>query len=150
VNYHRQVERCGKPGNQPALPQGIPDKTLWRRHRYFSNCTSRLSLLRHTGDDRFLHQTVGLKFAAGPASRDGRKPYGEEVDLIHIFFHLPSAPPAEGDYSMPYWVSHIAFEVPDMDALHAGKRHLEEAGVEHGHSRTGRVKRRMDGRALWR
>ena len=44
--------------------------------------------------------------------------------------HLPSSPPAEGDRNTPNWVNHIAFEVPDMNALHEGKRRLEEAGVE--------------------
>ena len=89
----------------------------------------------------FYTKVLGLKYAAGEASPEGHKPYGEEVDLIHIFFEchdgsyiaffdLPSSPPAEGDRNTPNWVNHIAFEVPDMDALHAGKRRLEEAGVD--------------------
>ena len=56
----------------------------------------------------FYTKVLGLKYAAGEASPEGHKPYGEEVDLIHIFFEchdgsyiaffdLPSSPPAEGD-----------------------------------------------------
>ena len=89
----------------------------------------------------FYTKVLGLKYAAGEASPEGHKPYGEEVDLIHIFFEchdgsyiaffdLPSSPPAEGDRNTPNWVNHIAFEVPDMEALHEGKRRLEEAGVD--------------------
>jgi len=89
----------------------------------------------------FYTKVIGLKYAAGEMSPVGAKPYGEEVDLIHIFFEcadgsyiaffdLPSSPSAEPDRNTPNWVNHIAFEVPDMDALHAGKRRLEEAGVD--------------------
>ena len=89
----------------------------------------------------FYTKVLGLKYAAGEASPEGHKPYGEEVDLIHIFFEchdgsyiaffdLPSSPPAEGDRNTPNWVNHIAFEVSDMNALHEGKRRLEEAAVE--------------------
>ena len=88
----------------------------------------------------FYTKVLGLKYAAGEVSPEGHKPYGEEVDLIHIFFEcsdgsyiaffdLPSSPPAEADPNTPKWVNHIAFEVPDMDALLAGKRRLE-AGVD--------------------
>ncbi len=70
-----------------------------------------------------------------------RKPYGEEVDLIHIFFEchdgsyiaffdLPSSPPAQADPNTPSWVNHIAFEVPSMAALEEGKRRLEAAGID--------------------
>ena len=89
----------------------------------------------------FYTKVLGLKYAAGEASPEGHKPYGEEVDLIHIFFEcadgsyvaffdLPSSPPAEADRNTPNWVNHIAFEVPTMDALLEGKRRLEAAGVD--------------------
>jgi glyoxylase I family protein len=89
----------------------------------------------------FYTKVLGLKYAAGEMSPEGSKPYGEEVDLIHIFFEcgdgsyiaffdLPSSPPAESDRNTPNWVNHIAFEVPDMDALLEGKRRLEAAGVD--------------------
>lgn len=89
----------------------------------------------------FYTKVVGLKYAAGEQSPPGARPYGEEVDLIHIFFEcadgsyiaffdLPSSPPARPDPNTPAWVNHIAFEVPSMDALLAGKRRLEAAGVD--------------------
>ena len=89
----------------------------------------------------FYTKVLGLKYAAGEASPEGHKPYGEEVDLIHIFFEcgdggyiaffdLPSSPPAEADRNTPKWVNHIAFEVPSMDALLEGKRRLEAVGVD--------------------
>ena len=89
----------------------------------------------------FYTKVLGLKYAAGEQSPEGARPNGEEVDLIHIFFEcgdgsyiaffdLPSSPPMQADPNTPNWVNHIAFEVPDMDALLAGKRRLEDAGVD--------------------
>jgi len=65
----------------------------------------------------------------------------EDVDLIHIFFEcgdgsyiaffdLPSSSPMQADPNTPNCVNHIAFEVRDMDTLLAGKRRLEEDGVD--------------------
>ena len=34
----------------------------------------------------FYTKVLGLKYAAGHQSPEGARPYGEEVDLIHIFF----------------------------------------------------------------
>ena len=65
----------------------------------------------------FYTKVLGLKYAAGHQSPEGARPYGEEVDLIHIFFEC-----GDGSY--------IAFEVPSMDALLEGKRRLEAAGVD--------------------
>jgi catechol 2,3-dioxygenase-like lactoylglutathione lyase family enzyme len=87
----------------------------------------------------FYTKVLGLKFAAGEQSPEGARPYGEEVDLIHIFFEcgdgsyiaffdLPSSPPMQADPNTPSWVNHIAFEVPNMDALLEGKRRLEAVG----------------------
>ena len=89
----------------------------------------------------FYTKVVGLKYAAGEQTPEGARPYGEEVDLIHIFFEcadgsyiaffdLPSSPPMQADPNTPSWVNHIAFEVPGMDALLEGKRRLEAAGVD--------------------
>ena len=89
----------------------------------------------------FYTKVLGLKYAAGQQSPEGARPYGEEVDLIHIFFEcgdgsyiaffdLPSSPPMQADPNTPNWVNHIAFEVPSMDALLEGKRRLEAAGVD--------------------
>ena len=88
----------------------------------------------------FYTKVLGLKYAAGEQSPEGHKPYGEEVDLIHIFFEcgdgsyiaffdLPSSPPAKADPNTSYWVNHIAFEVPNMRALLEGKRRVEAAGI---------------------
>ena len=46
------------------------------------------------------------------------------------FFEVPMAAPAQKDPNTPAWVQHLALEVKDMDTLLAGKRRLEEAGVE--------------------
>jgi catechol 2,3-dioxygenase-like lactoylglutathione lyase family enzyme len=89
----------------------------------------------------FYTQVLGLKYAAGEMSPEGHKPYGEEVDLIHIFFEcgdgsyvaffdLPSSPPAEEDKATPKWVEHLAFEVDNMEKLLEGKRRLEAAGID--------------------
>ena len=56
----------------------------------------------------FYTKVLGLKYAAGEQSPEGARPYGEEVDLIHIFFEcgdgsyiaffdLPSSPPMQAD-----------------------------------------------------
>jgi glyoxylase I family protein len=89
----------------------------------------------------FYTKVLGLKYAAGELSPEGHKPYGEAVDLIHIFFEcadgsyiaffdLPTSPPAQADPNTPNWVNHLAFEVPGMEALLDGKRRLEAAGVD--------------------
>jgi glyoxylase I family protein len=103
----------------------------------------------------FYTQAVGLKYAAGlmppesarlswPLNEPGqppRKVVGEETDTIHIFFELgdgsylaffdvASAPEEKEDPATPWWVKHIAFEVPDMASLLEGKRRLEAHGVQ--------------------
>ena len=89
----------------------------------------------------FYTKVLGLKYAAGEMTPEGARPYGEEVDLIHIFFEcgdgsyiaffdLPSSPPVQADPNTPSWVNHIAFEVPTMEALLEGKRRVEAAGID--------------------
>ena len=89
----------------------------------------------------FYTQVLGLKYAAGMVAPEGARPYGEEVDLIHIFFEcldgsyiaffdLASSPPAQPDPNTPSWVNHIAFEVPSIEALLEGKRRLEAADID--------------------
>jgi glyoxylase I family protein len=103
----------------------------------------------------FYTQAVGLKYAAGllppenarlswPLNEPGqppRKVVGEETDTIHIFFELgdgsylaffdvASSPEEKEDPATPWWVKHIAFEVPDMATLLEGKRRLEAHGVQ--------------------
>jgi glyoxylase I family protein len=41
----------------------------------------------------FYTKILGLKYAAGEVAPEGARPYGEEVDLIHIFFEC-----ADGSY----------------------------------------------------
>lgn len=49
---------------------------------------------------------------------------------VIAFFELPNQPEMGRDPNTPEWVQHIAFEVPDMDALLAAKAHVEAQGVE--------------------
>ena len=104
----------------------------------------------------FYTKVIGLKYVAGlvpPESRSSpswplnepgqppRKVVGEPADSIHIFFELgdgsylaffdvPSSPEEKEDPATPWWVKHIAFEVPDMKALLEGKKRLEAHGVQ--------------------
>jgi glyoxylase I family protein len=89
----------------------------------------------------FYTNVIGLKFAASILPPEDHEAYGEQVDSIHIFFELAdgsylaffdvaSSPPEEADPNTPWWVKHLAFEVPDMETLLEGKRRLEEAGYD--------------------
>lgn len=49
---------------------------------------------------------------------------------VLAFFELPGQPEMGRDPNTPAWVQHLAFEVPDMEALLAAQTHLEEQGVE--------------------
>ena len=49
---------------------------------------------------------------------------------VLAFFELPNQPEMARDPNTPEWVQHIAFEVPDLDALKAAKTHVEAQGVE--------------------
>ena len=49
---------------------------------------------------------------------------------VLAFFELPNQPDMGKDPNTPAWVQHIAFEVPDLDALLAAKAHLEAGGVK--------------------
>jgi catechol 2,3-dioxygenase-like lactoylglutathione lyase family enzyme len=49
---------------------------------------------------------------------------------VLAFFELPNQPDMGKDPNTPAWVQHIAFEVPDLDALLAAKVHLEASGVK--------------------
>ena len=103
----------------------------------------------------FYTRVVGLKYVAGlvapeernpswPLNEPGqppRKVVGDPADSIHIFFELgdgsylaffdvASSPEESEDPATPWWVKHIAFEVPDMKALLEGKKRLEAHGVQ--------------------
>lgn len=49
---------------------------------------------------------------------------------VIAFFELPNQPEMGRDPNTPEWVQHIAFEVADLDTLHAAKAHLEAEGVD--------------------
>ena len=49
---------------------------------------------------------------------------------VLAFFELPNQPEMGRDEQTPAWVQHLAFEVPDLDALLAAKTHIEAQGVE--------------------
>ncbi len=66
---------------------------------------------------------------------------GEEDPYMHVFldagggnvlafFELPSQPDMGRDNNTPTWVQHIAFQVPDVDALLAAKAHVESLGID--------------------
>ena len=103
----------------------------------------------------FYTKVVGLKYVAGLAApEDGaptwplneagqppRKVVGDVANSLHIFFELgdgsylaffdvPSSPEEKEDPATPWWVKHIAFEVPDMKALLDAKARLEAHGVQ--------------------
>ena len=48
---------------------------------------------------------------------------------VLAFFELPTQPPMGRDPYTPFWVQHIAFEVPDRDTLLQFKAHLEAQDV---------------------
>jgi catechol 2,3-dioxygenase-like lactoylglutathione lyase family enzyme len=103
----------------------------------------------------FYTRAVGLKYVAGllapedanpswPLNEPGKPPrkvIGEPADSLHIFFELgdgsylaffdvASSPEEQEDPATPWWVKHIAFEVPDMETLLTGKARLEAHGVQ--------------------
>ncbi|MDC4920134.1 VOC family protein [Acinetobacter baumannii] len=49
---------------------------------------------------------------------------------VLAFFELPTQPEMGRDENTPQWVQHIAFEVEDLNALLAAKKHLEDNGVK--------------------
>ena len=49
---------------------------------------------------------------------------------VLAFFELPNSDDMGRDDNTPLWVQHIAFEVADMEALNASKKHIEEQGIE--------------------
>lgn len=49
---------------------------------------------------------------------------------VLAFFELPNQPEMRRDPNTPAWVQHLAFEVPDLDALLAAKAHIEAQGIE--------------------
>ena len=48
---------------------------------------------------------------------------------VLAFFEIPNSPAMTKDPNTPEWVQHIAFEVEDLDALHAAKEKAESEGL---------------------
>ncbi|QQN73758.1 VOC family protein [Croceicoccus sp. YJ47] len=83
---------------------------------------------------------LGMTFKSA-FSEDKVPSTGEDDPYMHVFldcgggnvlafFELPGQPEMGRDENTPMWVQHLAFEVPDMDALLAAKDHLEAEGVD--------------------
>ncbi|WP_239805484.1 VOC family protein [Croceicoccus hydrothermalis] len=83
---------------------------------------------------------LGMRFKSA-FSEDKVPSTGEDDPYMHVFldcgggnvlafFELPGQPDMGRDENTPMWVQHLAFEVPDMDALLAAKDHLEAEGVD--------------------
>jgi glyoxylase I family protein len=49
---------------------------------------------------------------------------------VLAFFELPNQPQMGRDPNTPAWVQHLAFRVPDLDALLAAKAHVEAQGID--------------------
>lgn len=49
---------------------------------------------------------------------------------VLAFFELPNSPQMGRDPNTPEWVQHIAFELQDLDALHAMQTRLQGAGID--------------------
>ena len=85
------------------------------------------------------HRVLGMEFSTA-FSEDHVPSTGAYDPYMHIFlevgggnviafFELPNQPAMGRDVNTPEWVQHIAFEVPDMDALLAAKAHIEGEGL---------------------
>ena len=88
----------------------------------------------------FYTKAIGLKFAHALTND-----YVPSVKMfsphLHIFFEMadgsyiayfevPLSPAQGRDENTPEWVQHLALEVKDLEALAAGKKRLEEHGVD--------------------
>jgi len=87
----------------------------------------------------FYHRVLGMEYLSA-FSEDHVPSTGEYDPYMHIFldagggnviafFELPNQPEMGRDANTPAWVQHIAFEVPDMEALTAAKAHIEAQGI---------------------
>jgi glyoxylase I family protein len=87
----------------------------------------------------FYNRVLGMEYLSA-FSEDHVPSTGEYDPYMHVFldagggnvlafFELPKQPDMARDPNTPQWVQHIAFEVPDMDALLAAKAHIEAQGL---------------------
>jgi glyoxylase I family protein len=88
----------------------------------------------------FYERVLGMRFTTAFAE-DHVPSTGEYDPYMHVFldagggnvlafFELPGQPEMGRDPATPPWVQHIAFQVPDLDALMAAKAHVEAQGIE--------------------
>ena len=88
----------------------------------------------------FYERTLGMTYTSA-FSEDHVPSTGEYDPYMHVFldcgggnvlafFELPNQPEMGRDLNTPAWVQHIAFEVPDMEALLTAKAHIEGLGVD--------------------
>jgi catechol 2,3-dioxygenase-like lactoylglutathione lyase family enzyme len=89
---------------------------------------------------KFYERMLGMAYTTA-FSEDRVPSTGEDDPYMHVFldagggnvlafFELPNQPPMGRDPNTPSWVQHLAFEVPDLDALLAAKAHIEAQGIE--------------------
>ncbi len=87
----------------------------------------------------FYNRVLGMEYLSA-FSEDHVPSTGEYDPYMHVFldagggnvlafFELPKQPEMTRDLNTPEWVQHIAFEVPDMEALLAAKAHIEGEGI---------------------
>lgn len=85
-------------------------------------------------------QVLGMRYTTAFAE-DHVPSTGEYDPYMHVFldcgggnvlafFELPNQPAMGRDMNTPEWVQHLAFEVPDFDALMAAKTHIEAQGID--------------------
>jgi glyoxylase I family protein len=88
----------------------------------------------------FYERVLGMRFTTAFAE-DHVPSTGEYDPYMHVFleagggnvlafFELPGQPEMGRDPATPAWVQHIAFQVPDLNALLAAKAHVEAQGIE--------------------
>ncbi|MEP7349079.1 MAG: VOC family protein [Sphingorhabdus sp.] len=87
----------------------------------------------------FYKRVLGMEYLSA-FSEDHVPSTGEYDPYMHVFldagggnvlafFELPEQPEMTRDPNTPEWVQHIAFEVPDMEALLAAKAHIQGQGI---------------------
>lgn len=88
----------------------------------------------------FYSDAIGLKFAHALTNDyvPSVKMYSPHIHIFFemedgsyiAFFEVPKSEAPQADPNTPSWVQHLALEVKDMDTLVAGKKRLQEHGVD--------------------
>lgn len=88
----------------------------------------------------FYNRVLGMEYTTAFAENSVPST-GEYDPYMHVFldagggnvlafFELPNRPDMGRDPHTPAWVQHLAFEVPDTEALTAAKKHIEANGID--------------------